>query len=270
MISQFIAYIDESGDEGFGKLGFSQPSGQSGWLSLGAAIVSKENDRLLATWRNEIMDLYPNKQSTDLHFRKLNHDQRVAACQYLAKKPVGISVVASNKVTLLATKNVDVFKRKGYLYNYLVRFLLERVTGVCVRAAKQHGARASLQVVFSRRGGTDYHSMKEYMLLMREGREKIAPVRSIAWEAFDPENIRVENHSKRAGLQIADIVTSATSSGLELNAFGNCEPRYATELKQRFCKLNKKVANCGVTILPRPTENPLTEQQLKFLNGLEG
>ena len=31
----------------------------------------------------------------------------------------------------------------------------------------------------------------------------------IVWSVFDPSNIAVENHSKRAGLQIADTVTSA-------------------------------------------------------------
>lgn len=262
---EFVAYIDEAGDEGFGKLANEKVGGQSRWLLLGAAIVSKSNDTMLPKWRNDIMSLFPHKQSPDLHFRKLNHDQRVATCQFIAKKPIGISVVASNKITILSAKNRDVFKQNGHLYNYLVRFLLERVTEVCKRAAKKSGTpNANLKVVFSRRGGTDYQVMREYLKLMRDGKEVIQPVRSIDWAVLDPDNIQVENHSKRAGLQIADIVTSATSAALEPNVFGNSEPRYATELKERFCKLNGRVSNCGLTILPF-NNNPLSRAQSNFI-----
>ena len=111
--------------------------------------------------------------------------------------------------------------------------------------------------------------MRDYLCLMRDGKEKIAPVRSIDWTVLDPDNIDVQNHSNRAGLQIADIITSATSSALEPNAFGNSEPRYALELAPRFCRLNGRIANRGLTILPRPTDNPLTGDQKTFLADLE-
>ena len=216
------------------------------------------------------MSLFPRKQNPDLHFRKLNHDQRVAACKHLAGKPLGVCIAASNKITILSSSSREVFKRKGYLYNYLVRFLLERVTAVCARARIRDDLDAvTLKVVFSRRGGTDYHSMRDYLCLMRDGRERIPPVRSIDWTVLDPASIDVQNHSNRAGLQIADIITSATSSALEPNAFGNSEPRYALELARRFCRLNGRVANHGLTILPRPSGNPLTNDQKAFLADLE-
>ena len=53
----------------------------------------------------------------------------------------------------------------------------------------------TLKVVFSRRGGTDYHSMRDYLCLMRDGKEKVAPVRAIDWTVLDPDNIDVQNHS---------------------------------------------------------------------------
>lgn len=270
MSTEYVAYIDEAKDEGFGKLGQGTSTGQSSWLALGAAIVSRDNDSKLPTWRNEVMALFPRKQNPDLHFRKLNHDQRVAVCKYLSEKPIGISVVASNKATILSSHSRDVFKRKGYLYNYLVRFLLERVTAECARTKTRRGVEGvTLKVVFSRRGGTNYYSMRDYLCLLRDGKERVAPVRSIDWTVLDPENIDVQNHSNRAGLQIADIITSATSSALEPNAFGNSEPRYALELAPRFCRLNSRIANRGLTILPRPADNPLTEDQKTFLQDLE-
>ena len=215
------------------------------------------------------MALFPRKQNPDLHFRNLSHNQRVAACQYLSQKPVGISVVASNKITISGLPNVAVYKRKGHLYNYLVRFLLERITAKCKHVACMRGdGAANLKVIFSRRGGTDYKSMRDYLVLMRDGREVIEPVRSIDWTVLDPDSIQVENHSKRAGLQIADILTSATSAGLEPNIFGNTEPRYALILRERFLRKNDRVLNCGLTLVPAPNRGPLSDEQRQFLSDM--
>lgn len=271
MSARFVAYIDEAGDEGFGKLAGPSSGGQSHWLSIGALIVSDENDREVAAWRNEIISQFPQKRTRDLHFRYLNHSQRIAACRLLSKKPVGISVVCSNKITITNHPKKDFFKVKGHLYNYLVRFLLERVTGACARAARRdsHNASAALRVIFSRRGGTDYHSMKDYLLLMRDGREVMPSQASINWGVLDPNDISVVNHAQSAGLQLADVVTSATANALEPDAYGNPEPRYALELRSRFIRLNGRVANSGLTVLPKPSMNPMSDDQKRFLSDME-
>lgn len=265
MMKSYLAYVDEAGDEGFGKLRQAGTIGQSRWLSLGAAIVSKENDRFIPSWRDEIVNLFPKRQSRDLHFRHLNHDQRVAACAILSSKPMGICVVSSNKETLLDSPKMEVFKRKGYLYNYLVRFLLERVTETVARLAQSSRQEAQLHIIFSRRAGTDYQSMKEYLHLMRDGREALPPVRSINWDVLHPNSVSVENHSIRAGLQIADVVTSATYSAIDPNQFGHTEPRYAMILRSRYIRRNGRALNCGITIIPPIDKSPLTEAQKEFL-----
>ena len=81
--------------------------------------------------------------------------------------------------------------------------------------------------------------------------------------------IQVENHSKRAGLQIADILTSATSAGLEPNNFGNTEPRYALILRERFINHKGCVLNSGLTLIPPPRKGPLNNEQQKFLIDIE-
>lgn len=272
MSVKFVAYVDESGDEGFGKLRDAKSVGQSRWLALGAAIVLADADRDLVSWRDEIMALFPRKKARDLHFRVLNHAQRVAACNLLAtKEAFGICFVASNKATLLDDpKWTHVFKRKQHLYNYLVRFLLERVTAACRLKARHMGSKnAELHVVFSRRGGTDYQTMREYLELMRDGREVKTPVNSIDWDVLDPANISVENHSKRAGLQIADVLTSATCAALEPDEFGNIEPRYALSLCRRYIRAKKQIQNAGLTIIPAPWKCPLNRDQRQFLCDIE-
>lgn len=270
MTVKFVAYVDEAGDEGFGKLRAPNCAGQSRWLALGAAIVSSENDSQMPAWRDAILANFPRKKTRDLHFRTLNHAQKVVACRSLSERPLGISVVASNKVTLLDYPGVDVFKRKQHLYNYLVRFLLERVSAGCKSASRLRGSpEAELHVVFSRRSGTDYQSMREYLELMRDGKEVMRPVRSIDWSILDPSNISVENHSVRAGLQIADVLTSATCAALEPDAYGNTEPRYSLSLRQRYIRANRRVLGAGITVVPPPHKNPLTTDQRQFLAEIE-
>ena len=263
MAKKYFAYVDEAGDEGFGKLRSQGATGQSRWLCLGAIIITEENDALLPSWRDEILSLFREKKNRkEIHFRHLNHSQRLATCQRLAEKPIGICVIASNKETILDNEKLETFKRKQHLYNYLVRFLMERLTEACIKKSKEEGA--DLHVTFSRRSGTDYQAMREYFELMRDGREKIKPARSIDWNVFDPVNIRVENHAIRAGLQLADVVTSATFSALEPDNFGNNEPRYSLALHPRYLAQNGSVANFGLTLIPPPGRSPLNEDQKKY------
>lgn len=267
-MKEYVAYIDEAGDEGFGKLAAGPVGGQSRWLILGACIVSRENDLKLPMLRDEILSRFRKKKTRDLHFRDLNHAQKIVACQAIAKFRLGVCVTLSHKVTIPGTKYEATFKKKQYLYNYMVRWLLERLTAVCARAARPD--ECSLKLVFSRRSGTNYQVMKDYLILMREGREVIPPVRSIDWNVLDVDGIAVENHSKWAGLQIADCTTSAFFMALEPNAYGNYEPSYANILKSKLIKDPQgRVLNCGVTPVPNLNKCGANAVQQSFLTSLE-
>jgi len=257
-MDEYFAYLDEAGDEGFGKLRTSNSGGQSRWLLMGGIIVSKENDSKLPKWRDEITALMPSKNRKDLHFKNLNHEQRVMATRSLSDKPFGASVICSFKENIQDLKDTKpkaykIYKQKGHLYNYLVRFLLERLTTAC--QLKSGKTPCKLNVTFSKRGGTNYTEMRDYLFYLRDGHEKISPVRSINWDVLHPEDIKVENHSNRAGLQIADVVTSATYKALEPNSFLDTEPRYVMNLAQRFVKKDLKrdrsILNEGITFVPK-------------------
>jgi len=111
--------------------------------------------------------------------------------------------------------------------------------------------------------------MREYLRFIRDGKEVMQPVRSINWHVLDPDDIRVENHSVRAGLQIADVLTSATSGALEPNQFGFVEPRYALTLRGRYIRRNKQILDCGLTLIPPFHRNPLNEEQRAFIRALD-
>jgi hypothetical protein len=262
-----IAYVDEAGDEGFGKLADGNATGQSRWLLIGAAITRGGDDPTLPGLRDKIIARFPKMKRRDLHFRELKHDQKVVVTQEIAKMPVKACVTFSNKITLVGTRWADTFKRPGHLYNFLTRWLLERVTTHCAMEARAEGIDGRLKVVFSRRGGTDYQSMVRYMELMRDGRELMQPVRSINWSVFDPSDIAVENHEKRAGLQIADAVTSAFFSAVEPNTYGNYETRYAENLRSSVLRRGGSALNCGITPVPSFTKCQPNDHQLAFFES---
>lgn len=263
---RFTAYIDEAGDEGIGKLATSSPGGQSRWLILGASIVSRENDLKLPLWRDDILKRFPKRNSRDLHFRNLKHEQKVVVSQMISQLPLGACLAFSNKATISGSKWESTFKKPGYLYNYLLRYLLERITEVCARRSAPEGA--SVHIVFSRRGGTDYQGIREYLQKMRSGDEYKKPVRPINWNVLDPENISVENHSKWAGLQMADCITSAFFTAVEPNNYGNYESRYAEIMRGNLLRdSNGIILNCGVTPVPSLTKSACDPSQLAFFQS---
>lgn len=270
-MDEYYAYIDEAGDEGFGKLRDSRCGGQSTWLLIGAILVSKQTDASLPHWRDEIMEQFPSKSKRrDLHFVKLKHEQRVASCRLLSEKRFGACVICSDKREIIALKEAkpalyERYKSNGHLYNYLVRFCLERLTTAC--ANKSGNKPCKLHVTFSKRHSTNYQAMREYLYLMRDGKEIVKPVRSINWNVLNPEDIRVENHSNRAGLQLADVVTSAAYQAFQENLYGDVETRYLKILKKRYLREARQVNNCGITLVPR-SAMPHTDtlDALKYLN----
>lgn len=263
MTIEFVAYIDEAGDEGFGKLSAGPVGGQSRWLVLGACMAHREDDLQFPIWRDRILSRFPKHKSRDLHFRDLKHAQKIVVCQEIAKLPVSASLVCSHKVTIPGTKWEKVFKQKQYLYNYLIRWLLERVTAYCAA----YGPECSVKVIFSRRAGTDYKTMRDYLALMRDGHEVIRPVRSIVWRVLEVDKIAVENHNKWAGLQIADCVTSAFFSALEPNTYGNYEHAYANILREKLIIGKGAILQCGLTGVPTFFNRHLDSEQERFIRS---
>lgn len=262
----YHAYIDEAGDEGFGKLrDLTTRGGQSTWLVLGSIVVREANDQLLPHWRDELRIQFPEKKKPDLHWANLNHDQKRVVCAGLAAQPLGVALTLSHKVTLPGSKYEHLFKKPQYLYNYLVRWLLERLITACQNNASPDTAK--LHLTFSRRGGTDYQVMRDYLQMLADERDVIKAPRTTDWSVLDIDGIKVENHSKRAGLQLADCVTSAFFQALEPNRYGLVEAAYATTLAPRLIRAGGTPFNLGLTVVPSLNKARCTPEQLEFLNA---
>ncbi len=154
MAHSFVAYLDESGDDGISKFRSRGNEGCSQWLTISCLLARMTNDLDLVQWRDEISSSIPHRTKRDIHFREFNHEQKLNACQLLAQKPVRLFSVLSNKTTIPSHSRKDLFKEKNTLYWYLCRHLTERISWDCCdllsRVSQGDGRLRSL---FSRRCG---------------------------------------------------------------------------------------------------------------------
>ncbi|MCJ7994578.1 DUF3800 domain-containing protein [Rhizobium cremeum] len=124
----FIAYIDESGDDGLGN--YREPGGRGGassWLVLSALLFRKQYDLEAVTWRDQISSRMPERKNRILHFAELSHGQKLVAVRELASHPVrAISVVGYKR-------NIPdgIYTERNQLYFYLTRYLIERISWLC-------------------------------------------------------------------------------------------------------------------------------------------
>jgi len=184
----------------------------------------------------------------------------------MANKSIGVVAILSNKRTLVSHTNFDEFKKKNRLYKYLLRYLLERVSDACRR---RHLRRACgdgrVRIVFSRRGGMDYADFQQYMHYLKSLQENEGSLFPLHWDCIDIDAITAIDHSRSAGLQLADIAASAFFQAVEPNLYGGYEPRYAEELRPIvLTSRDGQWINFGVKPVPNLATMPLTPEQAAF------
>jgi hypothetical protein len=259
MAHSFIAYIDESGDDGLGK--FRVPGnrgGQSCWLVISACIFRFSREREVVSWRDGLLAKCQKRGSRNLHFINLTHNQKVAGTQFMAQLPIRAISVLSNKQTI----PVGIYTTKNQLYFYVTRYLIERISWFCrdYRRLVQDGD-GRVKIIFSRRGGMSYPDFQAYML-----RLKMDHSVQIHWPVIDIAGIEALDHSRRAGLQLVDPIASSFAAGVEHDTYGNCEARYAEILRTiTYCR-NKNFLSYGFKLVPKLESMKPSEQQLRCIH----
>src|SRR5262249_47135176 len=144
--------------------------------------------------------------------------------------------ILSNKKTI---ENHGAFaevcdKEKNVLYKYLIRYVLEKITDTARRVCESKPERHPVvKIIFSRRGGMDYDDFRIYLGHLRQLQKARGSYFPIHWDHIDDQLIFAEDHSRIAGLQLADVVASSFFQAVEHNAYGHTEPRYARSLEAR-------------------------------------
>lgn len=233
----FNVYIDESGDEGFQFKDGNR--GSSRWFVLSAAITRAETDLSTVKLVDRVRTILGKQARADLHFRCLNHGQRLPYLAEIANAPLRTVSVLVHKPSLQS----DLYSEKGLLYNYATRLLLERVSWLCRDARHEPAHKARL--IFSNRSNMSYQELCAYLARLQQRRD----VR-IDWTAVDCKDVAIFEHSKRMGLQIADAVASAIWSGVNPNGYGYTEPRYAEMLRRTVYAHKGLRFGYGIKVLP--------------------
>jgi hypothetical protein len=265
MAHSFVAYVDESGDDGLPGVNAARyrtkghQGGSSNWLTISASLWRYARDLEAVEWRDEIRSqLPPSASKKVLHCSKLTHQQRVMACDVLATKPLRSICVMVHKPSM----QTDVFKDKNQLYFYVSRYLIERISWFCrdTRPKVPEGD-GRVKIVFSRRGGLSYEDFRAYLNRLKSGDPD--EIR-IHWNVIDIDGVEARDHSSKAALQIADLIAYCMTAALEPDSYGNCELRYAHILRPLIYQRNGNFLSYGVKLVPRADQIALSAQQLEF------
>lgn len=236
----FNAHIDEAGDDGFSNLGRWGPrrDGDSSlWLILGAVLVLEEQDRERTAALDRLRALLNRPPPKPLHWRdlKTDHTKKRRAIALLAAEPLVCSFVALWKPGMPETARG--LRRKGYLYNYAARLLVERLSWFATRQRRR------LNLLFEHRASTSYADLQRYMAAIEQHPDTRIEPNSIA--SFQP----VE--SSRKGAQLADYYVSAAREALEPDAYGLLEERYLLSLRHQIYRPpGKSVFAYGFKVFP--------------------
>jgi hypothetical protein len=133
----------------------------------------------------------------------------------------------SNKRNIQRYRNPNLNpNNKAWIYWWLSRLLLERVTKFCEGVVPfDERGKQKLRIVFSRRTDLKYQDFEDYLWKLRWQSyfgELVLDAGDISWVVVDFDEIRVLDHAARAGLQLADIVAGAFFQAVERNRPADC------------------------------------------------
>lgn len=241
MTTSFVAYIDESGCEGFTFL--PDEHGSSRWFVLSAVIVRKENDNLVVQLAREARVLLRKDPKKTLHFRELKHEHRVPLARLIGNASLRTVSVLIHKPSIAEP---EVFQNQRYsLYRYATRLLAERISWLCRDHRRTGMGNGRVELIFSNRSAMSYDELREYLESLNGNPAADA---RIDWNVIDPALIRAVNHDQLAGLQLADAVASGIFFAINKTQYGETEDRYLRLLAPTIYRHQQRIEGYGLKI----------------------
>lgn len=183
---------------------------------------------------------FVNFKAPEVHFQKLTPRNKTLACEAVARMPLAIFTVCSNKKNMRGYSNPLAELRsldRNWFYCWLTRTLLERVTHFAYGHAVLNGNNPKIKIVFSTRGGMSYSQLTAYFELLKL-QTRVSGLfldnGHVYFDTIDRKLVEIQPHETLPGLKLADIAASAFFSACDKHSTGACEPRYATALKPRM------------------------------------
>lgn len=239
MTTSFVAYVDESGCEGFKFMDNEQ--GSSRWFVLSALVVRKENDLQVVQLARQARELLKKQPKQVLHFRDLKHEQRVPLARLVGSAPLRTVNVLIHKPSI---PEPEVFQQQRYsLYRYATRLLAERVSWLCRDNRRTGVGDGRVEMVFSNRSAMSYDELRGYLQKLKD--EPSNGVR-VDWNVIDTALIRAVNHDQLAGLQLVDAVASGLFFSVNKNPYGEVEDRYLRLLSPTLYRHQQRLDGYGL------------------------
>src|SRR5574341_1117552 len=269
MTHSFVAYIDESGDEGFT---FAEPPERksSEWFVLGATVIrTTQLEASLKTISAEFKRLEENRRYPILHITEIPHEARIALLHKIGKTPGRSITVNINKKALAHPES---FKGTRRLYFYATRYLIERISWLTRDSRIQGEGDGRCKLVFSRCRRLSYEELTDYFGVLRSD---VSGDVKVAWDFIDHANIEVFEHRMRVGLKVADAVCGGIRMALELSSHGFCEDRYVRLLKRTVYNRSnilgrKNYLSYGLKFLPgAPNAEPARDNRYAWIQDFK-
>lgn len=193
----------------------------------------------------------------------------MTACKILSETPCRAFVCISNKKNVIGYKKVQIMENREWLYWWITRVLMEKVTDYCSRHANEHKIiNPKIRFVFSRRGGKrSYDHLRAYLRRLQSQSEAgglFINHSDIKWDLIDHNQIHVVDSKQLVGLQLADIVAGAFFNALDISKLNTS---YAEQLKPIMASCSKnKVINYGLKTMPYIYQIPMKEEQRELFS----
>ena len=245
----FIAYIDESGDIGINP----DKQGSSQWFGLAAYIIPVSKDLELVQHKKRILEKCP-MQTKEIHMKEINNeDKRRFVAQEVGAWPYSRCVVVLSNKSSLYKK--DIFKDKDSYYQYMSRYLLERITCCCSQWQSEiHEGNGKVKIIFASRRGMNYDNLKEYLYKLQNSPFVNAKIEKqklpkIKWDLIDIDQVQDIPAEKRVGLQFADVLSYSFFKAVNKNAYSMVNPGYCLFFKRNMYNCDCRVWHNGVTVV---------------------
>jgi len=242
----FVAFVDEAGDEGFKFPTALGDPGSSEWLIMSAAVFKAQNCATEVKCAETARAALKKPLHKPLHFKHLDHEQKVVYSHIVSKADFRSVNVAFYKPELCQRRQ---FQKKWCLYNYAGRFLLERISLLCANrlldSTRPLTGDGRVKIIFSKRHEEWLHVFHAYVDKLHHERTPID------WDIVDAALIEHRPHGDLSGLQVADVLASGLLAALQPHQhLGIRESRYCEILASRYFEYDGRVLGYGFKPFP--------------------
>lgn len=255
MTSEFVAFVDEAGCSGDKFDG-----GSSAFLVMGAVIVRRVNlDNALATF-DEARDERSRGGAPFRKFSKASAKDNFVLTKLLGRKPIRTAFVGFQKPSLTGT---HIRENHGSEYNYLTKFMLERISWA-VRDADSAGGDKKTDVIFSHQDMYPLDNCLRYIDKLKRGAGRFNTRAN--WDHLG--EFLSEPHTDEGPMHLADLAASSFHMAVEPKQHGMTDERFLRHLLARLYRGhgNKPF---GLKMWPASaTIEAQNEGRLSFLQGL--